>query len=297
MASGRGAAHPATLGDGWWRRDVRLQYRPVFRTPDTPEPRPSWRPAAGEGPSLLIAGATGTLGKALARACEWRGVAYRLATRAELPLDRPDALRARLDEAQPWAVINAAGWVRVDDAEADEAGCFAANAAGAIDLARACAERGLGYVGYSSDLVFDGTSVRPYVESDPPAPLNAYGRSKAVAERGVLELGGQALMIRTAAFFSAFDPHNFAAHVVRTLSGDQRLSAAEDLIISPTYVPDLVDATLDLLIDGQTGLRHLANTGAVTWAAFARQLATALDLDPGLIDPTPSARLDRKSVV
>ena len=290
LASGRGAPHPATLGDGWWRRDVRLQYRPVFRTPDTPEPRPSWRPAAGEGPSLLIAGATGTLGKALARACEWRGVAYRLATRAELPLDRPDALRARLDEAQPWAVINAAGWVRVDDAEADEAGCFAANAAGAIDLARACAERGLGYVGYSSDLVFDGTSVRPYVESDAPAPLNTYGRSKAVAERGVLELGGQALMIRTAAFFSAFDPHNFAAHVVRTLSGDQRLSAAEDLIISPTYVPDLVDATLDLLIDGQTGLRHLANTGAVTWAAFARQLATALDLDPGLIDPTPSAR-------
>jgi dTDP-4-dehydrorhamnose reductase len=90
-------------------------------------------------------------------------------------------------------------------------------------------------------------------------------------------------MVRTAAFFSPYDPYNFASHVLRTLTRDQELSAAADLVISPTYVPDLVGAVLDLLLDGETGLRHLANPDAVSWAEFARRLATAVGLDAGLV--------------
>jgi dTDP-4-dehydrorhamnose reductase len=138
-------------------------------------------------------------------------------------------------------------------------------------------------VGFSSDLVFDGRLKRPYVESDPPAPLNVYGASKARAEREILDIGGRPLMIRTAAFFSPYDPHNFAAHLVRTLAAGEPFEAAEDLVVSPTYVPDLVDTTLDLLIDGETGLRHLANAGEVSWAEFARHLAIALNLDVDLV--------------
>jgi len=229
------------------------------------------------------------LGRALARACEWRGIDYRLTARRELALDDEASIARVLDEAEPWGVINAAGWVRVDDAEADAAGCFAANAEGAVRLARACRDRGLPIAGFSSDLVFDGRADRPYVESDAPAPLNVYGASKARAEREILALGGRALMVRTAAFFSAYDPYNFAAQVLRTLAASQPFPAAEDLTISPTYVPDLVDAVLDLLLDGETGLRHLANEGAVSWADFARAVAQALDLDPGLIQGAPAA--------
>jgi dTDP-4-dehydrorhamnose reductase len=276
-------AQPGSRGPGWWRRDIRLQFRPVFRTLQTPEARPEWRTTEGPARPLLIAGATGTLGKALARACEWRGIDYRLTSRAELPLDDEAALGRTLDAAQPWAVINAAGWVRVDEAEADAAGCMAANAEGAVRLARAACERGLAFVGFSSDLVFDGTAGRPYVESDPTSPLNVYGASKARAERKILEIGGRALMVRTAAFFSPYDPYNFASHVLRTLTRDEELRAAADLVISPTYVPDLVDAVLDLLLDGETGLRHLANPGAVSWAEFARRLASAVGLDAGLV--------------
>ena len=70
---------------------------------------------------------------------------------------------------------------------------------------------------------------------------------------------------------------------MRALIAGQPFQAAEDLTISPTYVPDLVDAALDLLIDAETGLRHLANDGAVSWAEFARLIALALDLDPDLV--------------
>ena len=165
-----------------------------------------------------------------------------------------------------------------------------ANADGAVRLARACAERHLPMVGFSSDLVFDGGQQRPYLETDTPAPLNVYGASKARAETDVLALGGRALMVRTAAFFSPYDPYNFAAQAVRTLAAGRPFLAAGDLVISPTYVPDLVDTVLDLLLDGETGLRHLTNRSAVSWAEFARQLAAALGLDAGLVESVPAAR-------
>lgn len=290
LATGDGEAHPATQGLGWWRRDIRLQFRPVFRTVESPEPRREWQaggPASGR--PLLITGATGTLGRALARACEWRGLEYRLTARADLPLDDAAAAGRRLDAVAPWGVINAAGWVRVDDAETDPGACIAANADGAELLARACRDRGLPIVSFSSDLVFDGRLGRPYVETDAPRPLNVYGASKASAEQRILALGGRALVVRTAAFFSPYDPHNFAAQVLRTLAAGKVFAAAEDLTVSPTYVPDLVDAVLDLLIDGETGLRHLANAGAVSWAEFARRIAGALDLDASLVAGVPAA--------
>jgi dTDP-4-dehydrorhamnose reductase len=290
LASG-GEGHPGTGGAGWWRRDIRLQFKPVFRTVEAPEPRLEWRAPQAPAQPLLIVGATGTLGKALARACEWRGIDYRLTRRAELSLDDEGSIARMLDAAKPWAVINAAGWVRVDDAEADPEGCMASNAEGAVRLARTCRDRGLPFAGFSSDLVFDGRLDRPYVEGDAPAPLNVYGASKARAEAEILELGGQALIVRTAAFFSPYDSYNFAAQVLRTLAAGQTFTAADDLVVSPTYVPDLVGAVLDLMLDAETGLRHLANDAAVSWAEFARQVARALDLDPGLVRGAPAASL------
>ncbi len=290
IAAGQGMQHPATIGPGWWRRDVRLEYKPVMRTPDAAEPRREWRAGPGEGRPLLITGATGTLGQALAHACELRGIAYRLTSRQDLRLEDVDSIARCLDATEAWGLINAAGWVRVDEAEADPEACHLANAVGAINLARACAERNVAFLTYSSDLVFDGRKGAPYVESDPPSPLNVYGASKAAAERGVLEAGGRPLIVRTAAFFSPHDPWNFADHVRRTLAAGQSFAAAEDLVVSPTYVPHLVEASLDLLIDGETGVRHIANGGAVTWAGFAIRLAQAFGLDARLVEAVPHAR-------
>jgi dTDP-4-dehydrorhamnose reductase len=279
--------HPVLAAPGWWRRDVRIQHQPVFRTVTAPDPRREWQAPGGPRRSVLIAGATGTLGQALARSCEWRGIDYVLTDRAQLSLDDADSIDRALDHYVPWAVVNAAGWVRVDEAETDPEGCILANAEGALRLASACHERDLPFAGFSSDLVFDGALDRPYVEGDRANPLNAYGRGKAQAEEAVLGLGGKGLMIRTAAFFSPYDPHNFASWVTRSLVAGEEISVAEDLVVSPTYVPDLVDATLDLLIDGEVGLWHLANQGETTWAAFALRIAQLMGLDEGLVRPAP----------
>lgn len=110
-------------------------------------------------------------------------------------------------------------------------------------------------------------------------------------ETAVAALAGEHLVIRTAAFFSPHDPYNFAMAVVDHLRRGRRFAAAADYMISPTYVPDLCDAALDLLIDRETGIWHLSNEAAVSWAEFATQVARACGLDARLIDPVLEMQL------
>jgi dTDP-4-dehydrorhamnose reductase len=198
-----------------------------------------------------------------------------------------------LAEYNPWAVVNAAGYVRVDDAEREPDACFRENASGAETLARACERAGARLLTFSSDLVFGGDRERrePYVETDEPSPVCVYGRSKAEAERLVLEALPGALVVRTSAFFGPWDEHNFVHAALRSLSAGAEFVAADDCWVSPTYVPDLAGACLDLLIDGERGVWHLANAGAVTWAELARRAAEAAGLDPRLVKGRPVREL------
>ena len=234
----------------------------------------------GSARPLLITGATGTLGGAFARLCEVRGISYRLLSRREMDIADPAAVAALLDEFEPWAVVNTAGYVRVDDAEREADLCRRENTAGPATLAAACAERSVGLLTFSSDLVFDGQKSAPYVESDPVAPLNVYGRTKAEAERRVLEIHPAALVVRTSAFFGPWDEYNFITLALGALAAGKTFAAATDALVSPTYVPDLVNVSLDLLIDRESGIWHLANRGAASWAELAVRAAELCGLDP-----------------
>jgi dTDP-4-dehydrorhamnose reductase len=301
LASGHTPNHPILETPGWWHREERLLY-PVescreegngqgrvgrsenFLTPSSP---------------LAIVGATGTLGRAFARLCEIRGIRYQLLSRQDMDITNPASVDAVLAELKPWAVVNAAGYVRVDDAEHEANLCLSINTEGAVNLATACAQHNAALLTFSSDLVFNGAVSNPYIETDAVAPLNIYGCSKALAEKLVLKVNPSALVIRTSAFFGPWDDYNFVTIALRQLSAGNTFIAAEDGIVSPTYVPDLVHASLDLLIDGESGLWHLANKGAIAWADLARLAAktagvsvTSLIARPtrelGFIAPRPS---------
>lgn len=277
LGSGGECAHPVMEVPGWWERPERLVYGVSisdFR-PATPlrgdnrlrvgEAYPDVRP-------LLITGARGTLGRHLAQACEARMIPYRLLNRQQMDIADPNSVSTTLAEYSPWAVINAAGYVRVDDAESDPR-CWRENVTGPEMLALSCADRDIELVTYSSDLVFDGQKNLPYTESDATAPLNEYGRSKAAAERAVLSTCAKALVIRTSAFFSAEDDYNFVTTALRALASGEHFRAVEDCVVSPTFVIDLAHHTLDLLIDGESGIWHLANQGKLTWFQLAKLAA------------------------
>ncbi|GAB3234257.1 dTDP-4-dehydrorhamnose reductase [Hymenobacter seoulensis] len=236
---------------------------------------------------LLIAGANGTLGRAFQRICASRGIAAIALGRTELNISDPLSVETVLARYQPWAVVNTAGFVRVDEAEQNFHQCYQENTTGPAVLASACAHRGIQFLTFSSDLVFDGTKAEAYVESDQPSPLNVYGNSKRLAERYVQAQMPEALIIRTSAFFSPWDEYNFVYDALRAGHHKQAFYAADDVLISPTYVPDLVNVSLDLLIDQEKGVWHLANQGAYTWASLARQAADIAGLDTSFVVPRP----------
>jgi dTDP-4-dehydrorhamnose reductase len=295
LSAGKSYEHPLLDVPGWWRREERLLYPPV-RSETVEEIDYSNNSittssiatsSTKTATPLLITGATGTLGRAFARICQVRGIPYRLLTRRDMDITDPVSVAQALDELRPWAVINTAGYVRVDEAEQEPHLCRRINAEGAGLLAEACVQRQISLVTFSSDLVFDGNRTKPYLESDTVAPLNVYGYSKAVAEQWVLSVHPCSLVIRTSAFFGPWDEYNFLTIALRTLAAGQPFVAAEDAVVSPTYVPDLVHATLDLLIDGECGIWHLANSGAMAWAELARFAATLAGLDTSQIQARP----------
>jgi dTDP-4-dehydrorhamnose reductase len=285
--------------DGWWRRPGRITCGPTTSVGAQSRPmradessRAGSRLLSGRrlGTTrpLVITGARGTLGSAVTEAARARGLAVVALSRQDLDVTDPLMVDRALDGLRPWAVVNAAGYVRVDEAEADPAACLKLNAEAATVQAQACAARDVRFVAFSSDLVFDGSLRRPYVESDQPRPLSVYGISKAEAEARVLAACAGALVIRTSAFFGHTEDYNFLTVALRQLASGLTVRAADDCIVSPTYVPDLVDATLDILLDGETGIWHLANQGQITWSELAATAATKLGLDSSLIISVPT---------
>ncbi|GAB4385889.1 MAG: hypothetical protein Kow00121_51430 [Elainellaceae cyanobacterium] len=304
---GQTYSHPVLELPGWWQRSQRLLYPPVRYSqesrgwidaePGTVHQSVAMRCCSNTAttsapPPLVIAGATGTLGQAFARICEIRGIPYYLLSRQEMDITDSQSVKQTLTRLKPWAVINATGYVRVDDAEREPDLCHQINAEGATILAKVCRAQDVAMVKFSSDLVFDGNQATPYTESHAVAPLNVYGRSKAIAEQQVLSAHPDALVIRTSAFFSPWDDYNFLTIALRTLASGQPFIAASDAIVSPTYVPDLVNATLDLLIDGESGLWHLANAGAIAWADLAREVATLAGLNHTHVHARPTKELE-----
>ncbi|MEN3277830.1 MAG: dTDP-4-dehydrorhamnose reductase [Massilia sp.] len=284
LASGQPLSHPVLRGQGWWRRPGRFLCPPVATPAALTSITADGHRLVGTGAApILITGATGTLGRAFARICQKRHLNYKLLSRHDMDIADPASVERALAEHKPWAVINTSGYVRVDEAEGDAERCLRDNTTGAATLAEACARHGVHLTTFSSDLVFDGRKGSPYVESDPVTPLNVYGRSKAESETAVLDKHPGALVVRTSAFFGPWDKHNFVKLALDALGRGEQFVAANDMTVSPTYVPDLVHTCLDLAIDRECGIWHLNNGGEVTWYELARMAAEKAGIDAGTL--------------
>jgi dTDP-4-dehydrorhamnose reductase len=275
ISEGDNFEHPVLDVSGWWSRPERQ----IFPRVPIPSFDISKRDDLANYRPVIITGGTGTLGQAFAKICDIRGIPYFLTTRDILDIAESDSVNALLERLNPWAVINTAGYVRVDDAESEADRCYRENTEGPANLAAACKRYGTRLVTFSSDLVFDGHATAPYTENSTTSPLCVYGDSKARAESLVLGTLADALVIRTSAFFGPWDEFNFVTVALKRLAAGQEFVAADDVLISPTYVPDLVHMTLDLLIDGASGLWHLSNQSAISWLELARQAASMADVD------------------
>jgi dTDP-4-dehydrorhamnose reductase len=292
LAAGRIPDHPLLHTPGWWQRPERFVYG--FALDDTgglhaASARPQIHKCSVR--PLVIAGAETPLAQSFAQLCERRGIAYRLLTRKDLDITQPTSVDAVLNALQPWAIVNTVSYAHIDAAEHNQTACYRLNVDGPSLLAARCAAHNIALLTFSSDLVFDGAQQRPYLEGDTVAPLSVYGSTLAAAEVQVLELFPAALVVRTSDGFSPWDQHNFVTTALRRLSAKQPVLAADDQMVSPTYAPDLVDTCLDLLIDGEHGVWHLSNQGAMTWADLVCEAAQRAGLDRSRVVGQPTVAL------
>jgi dTDP-4-dehydrorhamnose reductase len=228
---------------------------------------------------ILVFGGDGQLGQELARLAARREIALTTLTHAQADIGDPAAVAAALDEHEPSLVVNAAAYTNVDRAETETSAAFAANALGPAVLADASADAQLPLLHISTDYVFDGTRARPYRESDPINPINAYGRGKAAGEAAVRQVQPRHVILRTSWLYGAFG-HNFLKTMVRLAQEREELRVVADQRGSPTSTRDLANAILRIaprltLGEEVWGTYHFTGSGVTTWHGFAFAIVAA----------------------
>src|SRR5262245_19458483 len=230
----------------------------------------------GKSGPILIAGRRGRIAHDLIEQAPRLGLPVQALGRPCRDLEEADSIARAIDSVNPRAIVNAAGYVAVDEAERDPERAFALNRDGAARLAAAAV--GIPFVHLSTDYVFDGSKRAPYVEDDAPAPLSVYGRSKAAGEEAVLERNPAALVVRTSWVYSAHGA-NFLTTMLKLAKSQDRVPVVADQYGSPTAGAELAHALLAMtqrLHDDPAGIApgiyHVAGTGEATWHGFAEAI-------------------------
>lgn len=251
---------------------------------------------------LLVTGAGGQVGVELGRAALPAGLSLDCHDRRGLDVTDPHAVAAAIAGGDYAGVINAAAWTAVDKAETERAAADAANATAPGLLAHACHHAGIPLLHISTDYVFDGTKPAPYVETDPVAPLGAYGAGKEAGERAVRTSCPKHVILRTAWVFAGHGG-NFVRTMLRLSAERDRLRVVADQHGGPTsaraIAAALVGIARQIVLDGRAdayGTYHFAGAPPTSWHGFAqeimRQAGRAVPVDPITTAdfPTPTRR-------
>jgi dTDP-4-dehydrorhamnose reductase len=227
--------------------------------------------------NILLFGKNGQVGWELQRALAPLGSLTTL-DQDEADFTRPDTLKPLLDRLRPQIIVNAAAHTAVDRAESEPELAQKINADSVAELARWAADQGAWLIHYSTDYVFDGTSLTPYRETDAPHPLSVYGRTKLAGEVAITEAGGRHLNLRTSWVYAARG-NNFAQTMLKLAASRDSLSVVADQWGAPTSAELLADVTALCLYrirsEGEggerySGLYHLVAGGETNWCDYAR---------------------------
>ncbi len=229
---------------------------------------------------ILVTGAGGQLGQELqALAIHAKpGHDYLFTHTADLDITDRNAVRRAVAALGAGVVVNCAAYTDVERAETDFAAADSVNHRAAGYLAEAAEAAGATLIHISTDYVFDGRERKPYTETMPTGPLNAYGRTKLAGERAIRESGCRHLIFRTSWLYSPFG-RNFLRTMIRLTAERERLQVVCDQTGTPTRAADLARIIFDRIETGDyrdaQGLYHLSDEGACSWFDFATEIAAA----------------------
>ena len=220
---------------------------------------------------ILITGATGQLGHDCVEECRARGHEVHGVSSELFPLSDENVMRAVLEAVEPDAILHAAAYTAVDQAEDEPSLCRKINAAGTEILARLARERDVKLLYISTDYVFPGTGDTPHETNALTSPHNVYGASKLAGEEAVQQHLDKYFIVRTSWVFGLHGK-NFVKSMLQLAKTNKILSIVNDQIGSPTYTRDLAPLLADILESEKYGIYHATNEGFCSWAQFAREI-------------------------
>jgi len=230
---------------------------------------------------VLVIGANGQLGLEV---CNVLGKVHEVipATREDADITNLEQVLSLVEKISPEAIVNAAAYTDVDGCEKNKEKAFLVNALGARNVAIAAREVGAKLIHISTDYVFDGGKDGPYVEYDPPSPLNIYGWSKLLGEHMVKEQNPRSFILRVAWLYSAHRK-NFVKTMLRLARERAEIQVVTDQRGNPTFAGD-VARQIQILIDTRSyGLYHCASQGSCSRFEFAKEIFRIAGLDVKLI--------------
>jgi dTDP-4-dehydrorhamnose reductase len=193
----------------------------------------------------------------------------------KIDLTNSDSIRQWVRDTRPNIVINAAAYTAVDKAESEPDKAMSINGVAPGILAEEAKKLGALMVHYSTDYVFDGSKTTPYVETDSPNPLGAYGRTKLAGDEAVRAVGGAHLIFRLCWVYGARG-QNFMLTMMRLARERETLRVVGDQVGCPTWSRMIAEATAQAVkavaardIVALTGTYHLASSGTTSWHGFA----------------------------
>ena len=218
---------------------------------------------------VTIFGASGLLGKALMR--EWMGDEVRGPNSREVDIRDRRQVQTWIDKERPEWIVLAAAYTNVDGCESDPDLALAMNRDAPLTVAQAAQRVGAKLLFLSSDYVFDGKKTSPYEVSDARNPQSVYGRTKAEAEVGLLEVMPDCCIVRTSWLFGA-GGKCFPDTILRVAASRPAIDVVDDQRGSPTYAIDLARAIIQLCGQSAHGIVHATNRGDCTWFDFADEI-------------------------
>lgn len=230
---------------------------------------------------ILVTGSDGQLGselrEVLERACPGCAV---YATAADFDISDREATENYLRAGKFSHVVNCAAYTAVDRAEEEKLRCAEVNIDGVSNLARLSEELDYKIIHISTDYVFDGSSNRPYTESDKPNPTSVYGTTKRKGETALLGLAPQSIIIRTGWLYSSFG-HNFVKTILAKAPQAEKLRVVFDQVGTPTYAADLAEAIAEIILHHpwKAGIYNYANEGVASWYDFATAILSGAGME------------------
>ena len=256
---------------------------------------------------VAILGANGQLGADITTAFLAEGDEVLALTHEDVEVSSLESVKKFLETASPEVVINTAAFHNVDRCEDEPLPAFTVNAIGARNVAQVTDSLGVKLVHISTDYVFDGAKLSPYVEEDQPHPLNVYGNSKLAGEYFVRCTNPRHFVVRVSGIYGKHPCRakaglNFVEMMLKRAREREELRVVDDQRVTPTPTIEIAKQLTLLSRTSDYGIYHATSEGSCTWYEFARTIfdltGTKVRLEPARAGEFPTkARRPRNSVL